>query len=33
MGFACLEYYADATPALTIYATVSSSPVAGGLPA
>ena len=33
MRFACLEYYADATPALTIYATAGWSQVAGGLPA
>ena len=33
MGFACLEYYADAIPALTMYATAGWSPVAGGLPA
>ena len=33
MGFAWLEYYADAIPALTMYATAGWSPVVGGLPA
>ena len=34
MGFACLEYYADAIPALAMYATAAGAEwLASGLPA